>query len=80
MITEWGKKKYSSSSNRLTDIGNKLKVTKGGSGGGGGLGLTDTHYIIYKVGNKDLLYSSGNRAQYPVMFYKGKESEKKMCT
>ena len=38
------------------------------------------HYIIYKVGIKDLLYSPGNCIQYLVMFYKGKESEKKVCT
>ena len=32
------------------------------------------HTIIYKI-NKDLLYSTGNYIQYPVITYNGKESE-----
>ena len=34
------------------------------------------HSTIYKIDNKDLLYSTGNYTQYFVIKYKGKESEK----
>ena len=33
-------------------------------------------YSIYKIINKDLLYSTGNSTQYSVKTYMGKESEK----
>ena len=33
-------------------------------------------YSIYKIINKDLLYSTGNGIQYSVLTYMGKESEK----
>ena len=39
------------------------------------LGLTYTHYI-YKIINKDLLYSTGNCTQYSLMTYMGTESKK----
>ena len=31
---------------------------------------------IKQVNNKDLLYSTGNYTQYPIIAYSGKESEK----
>ena len=31
---------------------------------------------MYKINNKDLLYSTGNYIQYLVITYNGKESEK----
>ena len=34
------------------------------------------HTTIYKVNNKDLLYSTGNYILYLVITYNGKESEK----
>ena len=37
------------------------------------MGLIDT--TIYKINNKDLLYSTGNYIQYLIVTYKGKESE-----
>ena len=50
-------------------------VTKGERGGEGSIrsiGLTDTHYYIYKVDNQQgLLYSTGNYIQYLVITYNG---------
>ena len=42
------------------------------------LGVWDKHMhtTIYKITNKDLLYSTGNYTQYIVITCKGKESEK----
>ena len=37
---------------------------------------THTHTHIYKIDNKDLLYSTGNSPQYSVMTYMGKEPKK----
>ena len=34
------------------------------------------HTTIYKIDNKDLLYSTGNSTQYAVITYMGKESKK----
>ena len=34
------------------------------------------HSTIYKIINKDLLYSTGDFTQYSVIIYKGKEFEK----
>ena len=34
------------------------------------------HTAIYKINNKDLLYSPGNYTQYLVITYNTKESEK----
>ena len=34
---------------------------------------------IYKINNKDLLYSTGYCIQYLVIIFNGKESEKKIC-
>ena len=34
------------------------------------------HTTIYKINNKELLYSTGNYTQYFEITYKGKESEK----
>ena len=39
------------------------------------MGLIDTHHYIYKINNKDLLYSTGNYIQYLVITYNGKEFE-----
>ena len=33
------------------------------------------HTTIYKINNKDLLYSTGNYTQYFVIIYMGKDSE-----
>ena len=44
-------------------------------GNGFGVGI-DIHTAIYKIGNKDLLYSTGNSTQYCLTTYMGKESEK----
>ena len=40
------------------------------------LELTYIHTTIYKIANKDLLYSTGNSTKYFVITYKRKESEK----
>ena len=37
------------------------------------------HTTIYKITNKDLLYSTGNYIQYFVITYKGKSLKKNMC-
>ena len=34
------------------------------------------HITIYKIVNKDLVYSTGNSTKYSVMTYMGKKSEK----
>ena len=52
-----------------------------GGGQGGGIGWefgTDMYTLLYlkQITNKDLLYSTGNSAQYSVITYMGKESEK----
>ena len=51
----------------------KLMVTKADTVGRGirSLGLTYT-YFIYKIINKDLLYSTGSSTQYSVITYIGK--------
>ena len=70
---------YMQNRNRLTDIENKLLVTKGErEGGRGKLGVWDyhVHTTIYKINNKDLLYSTGSYIQYLIITYNGKESEK----
>ena len=38
---------------------------------------TDTHTPIYKIDNKDLLYSGGNSTQCSVVTYMGKKSREK---
>ena len=62
--------------NRLTDIENKLMVTKGE-----GLNLEfgiNRHTLLYvkQISNKVLLYSTGNYIQYLVITYNGKEPVK----
>ena len=65
--------------NRLTDIENKLSVTKGKKGGGGiNQEFQMSRYkllYIKKINDKDLLYSTGNYIQYLVIKYNGKKSE-----
>ena len=39
-----------------------------------------TLLYIKQITNKDLLYSTGNYAQYIIIIYKGKESEKDIYT
>ena len=39
-----------------------------------------TLLYIKQITNKDLLYSTGNYAQYLIIIYKGKESEKDIHT
>ena len=63
------------------DIENKLKVTKGERewrrDKNGSLGLADTNYCVYiyikEINNKDLLYSTGNYIQCPVINQNEKE-------
>ena len=70
--------------NRLTDIENKLMVTKGEMWRGGinqELGINIyTLLSIKQINNKDILYSTGNYIQYFVITYMGKESEKNRYT
>ena len=68
----------------LTDIENKLMVTKREAWGGGGinqdLGIK-IHTLLYI--RKDLLYSTGNYIQYSMINHNGKEYLKKnvyICT
>lgn len=71
---------YLQKRNRVTDVENKLMVTKGGRERGINHWLT--HTIIYKITNRNLLYSTGNSNQYCVMTYiYGKRSENggRMC-
>ena len=56
--------------NRLTDLENKLMVTRGEGLGGGivrefGIDMYTLLYLKWII-NKDLLYSTGNSAQYYV--------------
>ena len=51
-------------------------LQKGKCGGGRGKSEEHTHTTIYKITNKDLLYSTGNSTQYPVINHNGKEYEK----
>ena len=69
---KWYKWTYLQNRNRVTDVENKLMVTKGARGGRDKLGDWDWHIhtTIYKI-NKDLLYSTGNSTQYSVMTYMG---------
>ena len=55
-----------------------LRLQKGTHEGRDKLGVWDYHIhsTIYKIINKDLLYSTGNSTQYSVITYMGKESEK----
>ena len=57
----------------------KNLLSKGtGSGGidwGFGIGLCTLKYMVC-LGNRDLLYSTENSTQYPVIIYVGKESER----
>ena len=62
----------------LTDIENKLMVTKG-ERGSDKLGVWINRYtLLYmkEVSDKNLLYSTGNSIQYLVIIYNGKRSEK----
>ena len=65
--------------NRLTDFKNKLIFTKGEKWGGMdwefGIGICTLLYMEWMV-DVDLLYSTGNSIQYPVITYVEKESEK----
>ena len=40
------------------------------------LGLTYTHTAVHKIGNEDLLYSTGKYTQYCIITYIEKESER----
>ena len=65
--------------NRLTDIENRLVVSKQEADGGGeirSLGLADTNYYIKRINSKFLYYSTGNYIQYPMISHKGKGYEK----
>ena len=75
-LKQWYKETYLQNRNRLTDVENKLMVTKGQSGGDKVRINRYTLLYIKKMNNKDLLYSTGNYIQYLVITYMGKESEK----
>ena len=74
-LSEWYKGTYLQSRNRLIDIGNKLMVTKGERGDKWEAWNEQIYSAIYKIRNKDLLYSTGNYSQYLVIISNGKESE-----
>ena len=63
---------------RVTDVENKLTVTRRERGGVNWEIEIDVYTLLYikQVTNKDLLYSTGNSTQYSVMTYMGKESKK----
>ena len=71
----------------LTDMENKLMVNKGQAGVRGGGGINQEYRInrytlpyIKQINNKDLLFSTGNRIQYLVITYNGKElNTKNIC-
>ena len=65
---------YMQNRNRLTDLENKLTVTKGererGKGQIRGMRLIRT--TMYKIiSSKDILYSTGNYSHYLVITYNG---------
>ena len=65
--------------NRVTNLENRLMITKEERYEGGkimSLGLMYILLYINQVINKDLLFSTGNSAQYSIITYVGKESEK----
>ena len=67
----WYKWTYLQNRNRLTDLENELMVTRGEGSGGGvdwEFGI-DMYTLLYlkEITNKDLLYSTGNSAQYSVI-------------
>ena len=49
---------------------------RGKGGGRINYELGVNRYSMYKIINKDLLYSTGNSTQYSAISYMGKESEK----
>ena len=51
-------------------------LSKGKGREGNKLGDGDLHTIDYKINNRDLLYSTANDTQYPVINHNGKEHEK----
>ena len=61
---------------RLTDVENKLVVTKGERQERDKLGVWDSQIqplCIKQTNNKDLLYNTGNYIKYLVLTYNGKE-------
>ena len=71
---------YMQNRNRLTDIENKLVITKVAMEGGGTNEevVSDIYRLlcIKQISNKDLLYSTGKAIQYRATMYMGEESEK----
>ena len=69
---------YLQNKNRLTDIENKLIVTRGERKGGinWDFGINRYRLLCIKHIDKDLLCSTGNDTQYLIITYKGKESDK----
>ena len=51
-------------------------VTKAGRGDKFEIWDQHIHTTVYKINNKNLLYSTGNYIQYLAISYTGKESEK----
>ena len=65
---------------KQSDFEDQLMAVKGKDGGKGqlgSLGWTCTHYIENGLTNKDLLYSTENYIQYPMINHKGEEFLKK---
>ena len=67
-VKKWYKWTYLQNRNRLTDIDNKLTLTRR-ERERHKLGVWDwqTHTTIYKINNKNLRYSTGNYIQYIVV-------------
>ena len=81
---KWYKWTYLQNRNRLTDLENKLMLT---SGEGWGEGIVrefgiDMYTLLYLkwITNKDLLYSTGNSAEWYVAAWMGGESGGRMDT
>ena len=77
-LKKWYKWTYLQNRSRVTDVENKLMVTKGEMGGGINweIGI-DIYTLLYieQIPNKNLPYSTGNPTQYSVMTYMGIESK-----
>ena len=75
----WHKRTYLQNRNRLTDIENRVVVTKG-EGGGKGMewefGVSKCQLLYTEQISKKILLYTGNYIQYPMINHNGKEYEK----
>ena len=70
---------YLQKRSRVTDVENKLMITRVWGGGiNWGIGI-DIYTLVYikQVTNKDLMYSTGKSTQYSVIAYMEKNLKKK---